>query len=155
MIFSENRYPLFGIMLWSARTAAPGSVAAIIRRDLHPGAVRILVIAAAVPPIVTASAPLCFAGNDGAGRGADRSSGNHATRAAAERAADDAAQRPADNRTANRILRRRLLRRQQCRHRQQHPSSQTAHHGRSPFPLPPSPGRAGLYLLRPPRVVTA
>ena len=121
------------------------SVRAIAWPHLQPRAVRIAVIATAVPPVIAAVPPLRFRGDDRAGRRTDRSARNRATGAPADRTANDAAQRSTDDRARQRVLRRRLLRRHGCRKRQKHPGSQRAHHHvRSPSSPTPAPEQVAL-----------
>lgn len=68
-----------------------GSIATIIRGQRgRPGPARIPVITGTAPPIISAGPRLRFGGDDGAGGGRNRSTGNGA-RSAAERAADNGA----------------------------------------------------------------
>src|ERR1700760_3530009 len=89
-------------------------VRAITRLHLQPCAVRIAIVATAVPPVIAAVPALGLGGYDGTGRGADSRARDGAA-AASDRTAKDTAKRPADDRPAEHILRGRLLNRQHAR----------------------------------------
>src|SRR5215472_3964615 len=91
---------------------------AITRLNLQPGAIRITVVTAAAPPVVTA-APTLRLGCDHSARGcADHGSCHCTACAVPDRAADNAADRTSYNRSCDRILRCGLLRGHYCRHAQ-------------------------------------